>query len=134
MTADTQAAIQAYADDFLNPALQHSRFTDADLEWNPRVNSFTRDTYRWLYRLATDEIGMDTAELWRDWERIENALASLAPVLRYVDHLEAELRHAQRSLLGPLQAVPQAWLNAREKWYFARVVKKLWTAVTREAS
>ena len=134
MTASTQAAIQAYADHFLNPTLQHSRFTDADLDRNPRVNSLTREAYRWLYRLATDELATDSSEFWRDWARIENALASLASVLRYLDQLEADLRHARRSLLGPLQAVPQAWLNVRQNWYFARLVTKLRTAVTREAS
>src|SRR5262245_49477891 len=50
VTASVQAAIHAYANDFLNPALQHSRFTDADLDNTSRVNSLTRDAYRWLYR------------------------------------------------------------------------------------
>jgi hypothetical protein len=125
LTANLQAAIQAYADQFLNPELRHSRFTNEDLDHNPRVNHLTRDAYRWLYRLATDEIGIDAAEFWQDWLRIENALASLAPILRHVDQLEADLRHAQRSILGPLQAVPQVWLNLRQNWSLTRLVTRL---------
>lgn len=133
-TAQTQAGIQTYAKQFLNPALQHSRFVEADLERSPRVNPFTRDAYRLLYRLATDEIAADAHEFWQSWSRIEDALNGLAPMLRYVDQLEAELRQARRSLLGPLQAVPQAWLNIRQNWTLDRMLLKLKTAVAREAS
>lgn len=134
ITATTKVAIQEYADQFLNPDLRHGRFTSEDLDRNPRVNSLTRDAYRWLYQLAAGEIATDSAEFWQDWSRIEDALASLAPILRYLDQLEAELRDAQRSLLGPLQTVPQTWLNVRQNWYFARLVTKLRVAMTREAS
>jgi hypothetical protein len=132
-TVQTQAGIQTYAHQFLNPALQHSRFSDEDLERDPRVNSLARDAYRLLYRLATDEIAVDAQEFWQSWARIEEALQNLAPLLRYVDQLEAELRRARRSLLGPLQAVPQAWLNVRQNWTFGRILLKLRTAMTREA-
>jgi hypothetical protein len=134
ITATTKAAIQEYADQFLNPDLRHSRFTGADLDRNPYVNSLTRDAYRWLSQLASDEIAANSPEFWREWSRIENALADLAPILRYLDQLEADLRHAQRSLLGPLQVVPQTWLNVRQNWSFTRLVSKLRIAVTREAS
>ncbi len=76
---------------------------------------------------------MDAQEFWQSWARIEEALQNLAPLLRYVDQLEAELRRARRSLLGPLQAVPQAWLNVRQNWTFGRILLKLRTAMTREA-
>ncbi|HJY84610.1 MAG TPA: hypothetical protein VKK81_26445 [Candidatus Binatia bacterium] len=85
ITATTKAAIQAYTDQFLNSDLRHSRFTDEDLDKNPHVNSLTRDAYRWLYRLATNDIDLHSPELWQDWARIENALADLTPVLRYLD-------------------------------------------------
>jgi hypothetical protein len=134
ITATTKAAIQEYAAQFLNPDLRHSRFTGADLDRNPCVNSLTRDAYRWLSQLASDEIATNSPEFWREWSRIENALADLAPILRYLDQLEADLRHAQRSFLGPLQVVPQTWLNVRQNWSFTRLVTKLRIAVTREAS
>jgi hypothetical protein len=134
ITATTKAAIQEYAGQFLNPDLRHSRFTNADLNRNPCVNSLTREAYRWLSQLASDEIATDSPEFWREWSRIENALDDLAPILRYLDRLEADLRHARRSLLGPLQVVPQTWLNVRQNWSFTRLVTKLRIAVTREAS
>jgi hypothetical protein len=125
VTAATRAAIQAYADQFLHPDLRHSRFTTADLEQNPRVNSLTREAYRWLYRLATDEVDPYAPELWQDWARIENALTGLAPILRHLDHIEAELRRARRSVLGPLQAVPQMWQNLRQNWPLPRLAARL---------
>jgi hypothetical protein len=124
-TAHTQAAIQAYIEQFLNPNLRHSRFTPEDLDRTPRVNNLTREAYRWLYQLATDEIAADSAEFWQAWSRIEKTLASLEPILRHVDRLEAELRHARRSILGPLQAVPQAWLNLRQNWSLSRALTRL---------
>jgi hypothetical protein len=133
-TAQMQAGVQTYAHQFLNPALQHNHFTLADLDRDPRVNGFTRDAYLLLYRLATDELSMDAQEFWQGWLRIEEALLGLASVLRYLDQLEAELRQARRSLLGPLQAVPQAWLNVRQNWTLDRVLMKLRTVVVREAS
>jgi hypothetical protein len=42
-----------------------------------------------------------------------------------VDQLEAELRRAQRSIFGPLQLIPQAWLNMRKNWNLTRIVLKL---------
>jgi hypothetical protein len=132
-TAQMQAGIQTYAHQFLNPALQHSRFTHEDLDRDPRVNRLTRDAYQLLYQLATDEVATDAPEFWRRWSRIEDVLQSLAPMLRYLDQLEAELRRARRSLLGPLQAVPQAWLNVRQNWTLDRILLKLRTAMTREA-
>jgi hypothetical protein len=125
ITATAKAAIQAYTDQFLNPDLRHNRFTNEDLDKNPRVNSLTREAYQWLYRLATDDLDPHSPELWQDWSRVENALANLGPVLRYLDQVEADLRRAQRSMLGPLQAVPQAWQNLRQNWSLTRLVTKL---------
>ncbi len=132
-TADSQAAIHAYANDFLTPTLQHSRFTNEDLD-NPSVHRLTRDAYLWLHRLATGEITINNPEFWQDWTRIERALQDLAPVLRHVDRLEADLRRARRSFLGPLQGIPQSWLNVQQNWSLTRVMMKLRTAMTREAS
>jgi hypothetical protein len=102
-TADSQAAIHTYANDFLTPTLQHSRFTNEDLD-NLYVNRLTRDAYRWLHRLATGEITIDDPELWQDWARIERALHDLAPVLRHVDRLEADPPSCSTQLPWPLKA------------------------------
>lgn len=115
LTANTRAAIWAYTDEFLNPGLRHSLFTDKDLDTDSSINELTRDAYRWLCRLATDAIDPNAPELWQDWDRIESTLAMLAPVLRHSDRLEADLRQAQRSLLGPLQRALRTWHNRRQK-------------------
>jgi len=125
LTAAATAGIQEYAEQFLHPNLRHYHFTEEDLINNPQVNSLTRDAYRWLYRLATDSVEPYSPQVWHEWEQIENALSAQAPLLRYVDQLEAELRRAQRSIFGPLQLIPQAWLNMRKNWNLTRIVSKL---------
>jgi hypothetical protein len=125
LTAATTAGIQEYAKQFLQPNLRHYHFTEEDLINNPQVNSLTRDAYRWLHRLATDSVEPHSPQIWHEWEQIENALSAQAPVLRYVDQLQAELRRAQRSIFGPLQLIPQAWLNMRKNWNLTRIVLKL---------
>ena len=109
LTADTEASIGTYAEEFLKPGMRHSRFGPADLDSEPSVNPLVRDAYRWLYRLATDDIDADAPELWKDWERIARELAALAPILRHLDRVEADLRRARRHPAGPLQAVPDIW-------------------------
>lgn len=125
VTAATTAGIKEYANQFLHGNLRHHHFTEEDLINNPQVNSLTRDAYRWLRRLATDSVNPDSPQLWHEWEQIENALSAQAPLLRYVDQLEAELRCAQRSIIGPFRLIPQAWLNMRKNWNLTRVVLKL---------
>ena len=125
LTAATTAGIQEYAKQFLHPNLRHYHFTEEDLINNPQVNSLTREAYLWLHRLATDSVEPYSPQVWHQWEQIENALGAQAPFLRYVDQLEAELRRAQRSIFGPLQLIPQAWLNMRKNWNLTRIVLKL---------
>lgn len=125
LTAATRSGIHEYANQFLHSNLRHYHFTEEDFINNSRVNCLTRDAYCWLRRLATDTVTPDSPELWQDWEQIENALSAQAPLLRYIDQLEAEVRRAQRSIIGPLQLIPQAWLNMRKNWNLARVVLKL---------
>ena len=125
LTPATAAGIQEFAKQFLHANLRHHHFTEEDLINNRRVNSLTRDAYRCLRRLATDSVEPYSPQVWHEWEQIENALSAQAPFLRYVDQLETELRRAQRSLFGPLQLIPQAWLNMRKNWNVTRIVLKL---------
>jgi len=74
-----------------------------------------RDAFRWLFKLATDQIAFDDNALWADWRRIASRIEELRPVLRHCDRLEAELRAAQRSALGPLQAIPPLWYKWRAR-------------------
>ena len=108
-----RSGIEEYCNEFLRPEMRHSRFTIADLEADPRSHRLVREAYGWLYRMATDEIGIDDAEFWSDWARITAQLEELRPVLRQMERLKAEVRTAARNPFGPLQIVPDLWRRAR---------------------
>ena len=59
VTAEVQASVKAFGDEFLDPGLRHSRHGADDLDRDTRINDLTRTAYRWLYRLAID--GVDPA-------------------------------------------------------------------------
>ncbi len=109
VTPAVRASIEAYADGFLRPGMRHTRFTPEDLDREPSVHPLVRDAYRWLDRLAADGIDPQAPELWEDWARIERELMALAPVLRHLDRVEADLRRARLNPAGPLQALPHLW-------------------------
>ncbi len=107
LTVQTRAAIKDFATDFLVLGLRHSRFTIEDLQASQEVDSLVRDAYRWLHRLAHDEIAADSTALWKDWQRIEQELTARAPVLKYIDTLLDDLRRSRRDPRGPLQTLPE---------------------------
>jgi hypothetical protein len=109
----TEAAIQAYAGQFLRPGMRHTVFSDRDLGRDDRVNELTRDAYLWLRRLATDDCDANDTQLWQHWEEVERRLTALAPVLRHVDRVQADLRRAQWNPLGPVRAAAEAWRRFR---------------------
>ncbi len=109
VSPQVEASISAYAEAFLRPGMRHSRFTLDDLDNAPRVDPLVRDAYGWIYRLASDEVAPDAPELWRDWQRIETALADRAPILRHLDRVEAELRLTRANPLSALEALPRLW-------------------------
>jgi hypothetical protein len=65
--------------------MRHTRFAEADLDQDPRLNPLTRDAYRWLWRLANDRVDPEEEALWSDWRRIEDHLLAMAPALRHLD-------------------------------------------------
>jgi hypothetical protein len=107
--------MRAYTSEFLKPGMRHSRFTIEDLERDARANRLTVDAYRWLDRLAGDDIDPDSPALWQDWSRIADAVLAMAPLLRHIDRVQEDLRRAQRSPLGPLQAAPGIWRRLRSR-------------------
>ncbi len=115
ITAQTRAGMDVYAREFLLPGMRHSRFTEADLEADPHLNPLTRDAFRWLFRLASDAVGRDDVALWQDWERLEGRVRDLAPILRHLDRVEADVRRAETNLMGPLQTAPRIWRKLRSK-------------------
>lgn len=107
--------IEIYRTEYLKPGIRHSKFDIQDLDRAPNLNVLARDAFRWLFRLANDEIGFDDEALWTDWRRIASRLEDLRPVLRHCDRIEADLRYAQRSPLGPLQAIPPLYYKWKAK-------------------
>ncbi|MFQ5784520.1 MAG: sulfotransferase family protein [Alphaproteobacteria bacterium] len=79
------ASVREFADGFLSARLRHSRFTVEDLARDAHFSSLTPSAYRWLRRLASDEIGADEPTLWREWRDLEAELGELAPLLGDID-------------------------------------------------
>ena len=95
MDAERETAIQNFAGDFLQPGMRHTRFELGDLDREPRLNPLCRSTYLLLYRLASDELDPRSTEFWEEWENIEKALQMHAPLLRLIDRLGRNYRHAR---------------------------------------
>jgi hypothetical protein len=113
--AGPTGAVDEYARVFLRPSMRHSQYRGEDLE-SDEVNLLVRDAYRWLERLAADEIEASDGELRRDWQRLETELARLGPVLSHLDQIEAELRRAEWNPASPLKAALRTWRKIRERW------------------
>ncbi|HUL07658.1 MAG TPA: hypothetical protein VLV76_15065 [Candidatus Acidoferrum sp.] len=116
LTAEVQASVKAFGDEFLDPSLRHSRHGVDELERDPRVNDLTRAAYRCLHRLATDDVDPASPTLWQEWQQIEAQVAALAPVLRHIDHVADNLRFARWNPLGPLQSIPWLWYELKRQW------------------
>jgi hypothetical protein len=65
--------------------------------------------YRWATR-ATDP---ESPARWHEWRGVENNLSLMAPAVRYVDEVEADVRRANSNLAGPLEALPNLWRTLR---------------------
>ena len=107
--------IAIYRDEYLKPGIRHSRFDIHDLEKAPNLNVLARDAFRWLWKLSNDEVTFADDALWTDWRRIAARVEDLRPVLRHCDRVETDLRTAQMSPLGPLQAIPPLWYKWRAR-------------------
>ena len=99
LDARAEQGIDQYVTEFLKPGMRHTRFAEDDLEQDPRLNPLTRDAYRWLWRLANDRVEPDDEDLWTDWSRIEGQVLAMAPALRHLDYLEAEVRRLRGGTL-----------------------------------
>jgi hypothetical protein len=114
-TPATRAGMETYARDFLQAGRRHTVFSIAQLDADERIHPLLRAAYRWLDRLARDEVRPDSEELDAAWTGIENDLRALAPLLTHIDAVQEQLRRARRSPLGPLQAVPHLWRYLRNR-------------------
>jgi hypothetical protein len=109
----SQARVRAYAEEFLDAGLRHTRFDDAELDASADLNPLVRDGYRLLRRLATGEWSAEDEEFWDRWQAIEKGVNNLAPILKLFDQREHERRRAILSPLGPLQGLSliKPWLK-----------------------
>jgi hypothetical protein len=112
---DSRDGIREYCEEFLRPGMRHSRFTVEELAADQRIHPLVRRAYGGLYRLATDEISTTDAAFWQEWGELTRELDALKPLLIHIDRVQADLLRAQRSLLGPLQAVPEIWRRIQAK-------------------
>jgi hypothetical protein len=62
------AAIDEFANKFLDPALRHSFFNAAAFDPSPTLPPLSREVYLWLRWLATDRISTDSPQFWSAWE------------------------------------------------------------------
>lgn len=114
-SARRDADIAAYSETFATKSLYHHRHSVAALDANDRLNPLTRDTYRALYSLATDQTSTQSPEFWETMTRIQADYRAMAPTLRYLDHLEDELRGRYLGLSGLWHSfAPRMVLRARK--------------------
>ena len=100
----TQQEISIFANTFLKPGLQHSRYSIDDLQAASNINNLVRDAYGWLDRLSCDDIQSTSTELWSAWDKLNSGVSALGPILARMDTLDRELRHAQWNPLSFITA------------------------------
>jgi len=71
------AAIDDFANHFLNPNLRHSFFGPDDFDLDPSLSPLPGEAYLWLRMLATDEIPSNSSRFWTAWERMSRSLTAL---------------------------------------------------------
>lgn len=102
VTAEVEAEVDRYAGEFLSGELRHHSFGENELRAHPRLNPLARDAYLALFRLASGETTLQSDDFRAEWARIERAHADLAPLLRHIDGLEAELRRQRTGVVGAM--------------------------------
>lgn len=104
-SARSAAGVEEYANAFLRAGFRHTRFDDADLDRCVELNPLTRDAYRLLRKLASDELDPRDDAFWLAWEDIERQMAAIAPLLRLLDLVENERRQAMINPFSPLRGL-----------------------------
>ncbi len=94
-TEHTRAATEEFVAEFIRPEWRHTQFTDEDLAADAAIHPLVRRAALALSRLARDEVTMRDEWLCREWAEIRESHRELAPVLRLVDRLQADVRFAR---------------------------------------
>ncbi|SDG19926.1 hypothetical protein SAMN05216241_106179 [Limimonas halophila] len=101
VTDAVERNLDAYATDFLSQGLRRNAASEAELRAHPRLSPLTRDAYLALRRLASGEWSLDSPAFWAEWDRIDRTHAEMAPALRHIDALEAEM---SQGIVGGVRA------------------------------
>jgi hypothetical protein len=113
--SEVEKTIKTYSEDFATKDLYHHRHDPAALQDREELNPLTVDTYLWLHKLAKDEISADDPAFWAALADLQERFQSMAPVLRYVDFLEDELKRRYFGLGGVWQLIrPRLGLGGKK--------------------
>jgi hypothetical protein len=63
-----KAAIDQFANNFLDRNLRHSFFNVSDFELDLNLPPLSREAYLWLRSLATDQTALESPRFWAAWE------------------------------------------------------------------
>ena len=104
-----------YAEGFATKDLYHHRHDPSELAEREELNPLTVDAYLCLHRLATDETNRDDPAIWEKLTDVQRRFNEMAPVLRYVDFLEDEMRERYWGLSNLWQKIrPRLAYNSQK--------------------
>ena len=96
---ERQELLQEYIYNFISTDLRHSLFDHFALESCPQALSFTKTLYKWLSKIADDEIDFRDPLLINELKNIENNFYELESLYSYIDQIELENENIQNKLM-----------------------------------
>ncbi len=97
---EIRGTMKEYAESFATKDLYHHRHDPSELADSESVNPLTAEAYLALYELATDAATIEDPEIWSKLIDVQRRFNDMAPVLRYVDFLEDEMKGRYWGLSG----------------------------------
>lgn len=96
-----------YADSFIDRALNHHHYTDAELKQHPamKVAPLCQRIYSLLLRVANDEMGVASEAFADEWAKIKIDYTQIAPAYVYVEALIEKNKNQQREIRSMQKAL-----------------------------
>jgi glycosyltransferase involved in cell wall biosynthesis len=91
LNATVNAAIGAYANDFLVPELRHSTFDSSKVSDDPRAGAAVARAFALLADTASGTVDLNSACFLQQWEAIAHEFSNISPLLRRLDDCERML-------------------------------------------
>ncbi len=82
--------VKDFANNFLESALRHSRFSEEELELDNRASALAVQVYGLLQQLATDQTSIDSTDVQKALEKFNLRLKDAEPIFKYTSSLENE--------------------------------------------